>query len=176
MIDINKELGLTDTKVWDGILWPYDLIEAIATFMNETTVKDGNGVKILLSSSEYLEGDRAWADLVAVNELKQRIRYLADKILFESNYDEWFDARCEIKRITDDGSMMNHCKVVCTDNQLLYVGSDNCYPNYNEEHGIWIDDTDTIKAWYEGYLSPRWGFVQPAKEDAKTQDFAATLV
>src|SRR5256886_5764906 len=52
--------------------------------------------------------------------------------------DKWFDARCKIRRTSANGDRYNHCKVTCVDGKLLYVGSDNAYPNYNEEHGIWI--------------------------------------
>jgi hypothetical protein len=177
---LNKDVGLTGNDKWDGILWPYDLIAALALFMETAPVKDGNGVYILLTSSDY-KGDKekkGWADLVAANEFKQRIRSFVFNLLdmSDTDYDKWFNERCQMKRITDDGSMMNHCKVICTDKKLLYVGSDNLYPNYNEEHGIWIDDTNTIEAWHKSYWTPRWAFAKEAKWTAGTKDFVATMV
>jgi hypothetical protein len=179
---VNKAVGLKDKDGWDGILWPYDLLWAIATFMDNVTVKEGNGVHILLTSSKYNDKTgKGYADLVTANEFKQRIRCslstLAGYNGDDSAFDDWFNKRCTIKRITDDGSMMNHCKVICTDKQLLYIGSDNCYPNYNEEHGIWIDDQKTIDAWHKGYWSPRWNnFAKPATYNANSDDFPATMV
>jgi phosphatidylserine/phosphatidylglycerophosphate/cardiolipin synthase-like enzyme len=52
--------------------------------------------------------------------------------------------------------MFNHNKVYCVDKKLLYIGSDNPYPNYNEEHGIWIDDAKAITGWYDANFSLRW--------------------
>lgn len=71
---------------------------------------------------------------------------------------------------------MNHCKVLCTDKKLMYVGSDNYYPSYNEEHGIWLDDEETIKTWYDGYWTPRWAGAKEASTDKGTTDFTATMV
>jgi hypothetical protein len=42
------------------------------------------------------------------------------------------------------------------DDQIMYVGSDNCYPNYHEEFGVWIEDKEKIKAWKVGNWDPRW--------------------
>lgn len=46
-----------------------------------------------------------------------------------------------IRRVGEDnGKMYSHSKVVCVDKKLMYVGSDNAYPCYNEEHGVWVED------------------------------------
>jgi len=50
----------------------------------------------------------------------------------------------------------NHNKIVCVDDQLMYIGSDNMYPSYNEEHGIWIDDKDAIGAWKQKFWKGLW--------------------
>lgn len=52
--------------------------------------------------------------------------------------------------------MYNHTKAYCVDKKLLCIGSDNPYPNYNEDHGVWIDDKAASDAWYEGNWKPRW--------------------
>ena len=85
--------------------------------------------------------------------MKQRIGLLAGQI---SDLDKWFDARCKIKRTSADGKRYNHCKVTYVDGKLLYVGSDNTYPNYNEEHGIWIEDQPAIESWRTTCFERRW--------------------
>ena len=52
--------------------------------------------------------------------------------------------------------MYSHSKIVCVDEKLMYVGSDNAYPCYNEEHGVWIEDKDAVGAWLEGFFEPYW--------------------
>jgi hypothetical protein len=61
-----------------------------------------------------------------------------------------------VKRLSEDGTMYNHTKAYCVDKKLLCIGSDNPYPNYNEDHGVWIDDKAASDAWYEGNWKPRW--------------------
>jgi len=53
-----------------------------------------------------------------------------------------------VKRALGNGTdYYNHCKIVCVDDRLLYVGSDNAYPSYNEEHGVWIEDAAEVDSW-----------------------------
>lgn len=71
--------------------------------------------------------------------------------------DQLVDKKLHIKRVFKaDGTWVSHIKSVCADDKLMYVGSDNAYPHYNEEHGVWIDDQDTIKEWKEGYWQKYW--------------------
>ncbi|KAF2670233.1 hypothetical protein BT63DRAFT_478411 [Microthyrium microscopicum] len=55
-----------------------------------------------------------------------------------------------------DPNRYNHSKVVVVDDQLMYIGSDNTYPAYCEEHGIWIEDTQAIKQWKEKIFNQLW--------------------
>ena len=125
--------------------------------MNNVEPKTEHGVLVkgallLLSPSATHIG---YEDLLKAKELRQRIRWFADRPVLESDedYTKGFDA---IKRLTKAGPMWNHCKVVCCDGKLLYVGSDNPYPNYDEEHGVWMDDKDAIDKWREEFWNPRW--------------------
>ncbi|KAI6251811.1 hypothetical protein MCOR07_011032 [Pyricularia oryzae] len=52
-----------------------------------------------------------------------------------------------------------HTKVVDVDGKLMYTGSDNAYPQWNEQFGVWIEDVDGIKAWEDGFF---WGFWERA--------------
>ena len=197
---INEKVGLKGLQKWDGIMWPYgkfshgfanveilltqrplDLLLALANFMNnlnptpEDNVKkeNGPGVRIILSSQN---GGGGYEDQTAANELKQRVRWLTGTwTRSTAEFDKWFDARCEIRRISADGSLVNHCKVTCCDRALLYVGSDNPYPNYNQEHGVWIDNKEGIDAWYDSYWAPRWSQSKPADMSPNAGKRPATM-
>jgi hypothetical protein len=75
--------------------------------------------------------------------------------------DEAVDKYLHIRRcLNDDGKMYSHSKIVCIDQKLMYVGSDNLYPCYNEEHGIWVEDgvsTSSVKDWVNGFYTTYWG-------------------
>jgi hypothetical protein len=199
---INDYAELGGKDAWDGVLWPYgkhccshlmtstnakaDLIYALYNFMNHVSDPGNgtNGVFIILSSPRWQTSPernnathKGWEDEVAVKELKQRIRVFASMTTDPDEiFNAWFDARCHIKRISNDGTRFNHCKVVCTDMKLLYVGSDNTYPNYNEEHGIWIEDKIAIGDWYDKYWKLRWNNVCVATEpDKENKKFAPTM-
>ena len=70
--------------------------------------------------------------------------------------------------LNDDGTMYQHSKIVCVDRKLMYLGSDNAYPCYNEEHGFWVEDKDTVKAWLDGYFKPYWGMCTEPTDESKT--------
>jgi phosphatidylserine/phosphatidylglycerophosphate/cardiolipin synthase-like enzyme len=118
---------------------------------NETSRKS---VRILLSSPVFEGKNGGWQDGARAFDFKSRIGFLAKQP--EANLHKWFDARCKIRRVAARGERFNHCKVTSVDGKLLYVGSDNAYPNYNEEHGIWIDDEAAITAWRTDNFEKRW--------------------
>ncbi|MGC2234929.1 MAG: hypothetical protein WA584_02040 [Pyrinomonadaceae bacterium] len=45
----------------------------------------------------------------------------------------------------------NHSKMVIVDDSLCYIGSDNAYPSFNQEFGIWIDDQPSIQSLITNY-------------------------
>jgi hypothetical protein len=59
---------------------------------------------------------------------------------------------------TQDGHA-NHAKVAIVDDALLYVGSDNAYPSYNVEFGLWIGDEPSVQAFVNDYWTPLWNAV-----------------
>jgi phosphatidylserine/phosphatidylglycerophosphate/cardiolipin synthase-like enzyme len=129
--------------------------------MNNVDVTDkskDNGIYILLTAPEVGGKYAGWGDEAKLSDLKTRIKTPANNSWLNTadDMEEWFNERCHIKRISLDGSMYNHTKAYCVDKKLLYIGSDNPYPNYNEEHGVWIDDKGAIDAWYDGNWKPRW--------------------
>ena len=66
----------------------------------------------------------------------------------EQYIDKVIDEQFIVKRALGNGlQWYNHCKIVCVDDRLLYIGSDNAYPSYNEEHGVWIEDAAEVESW-----------------------------
>lgn len=117
-------------------------------------------LNILLTAKDPPKGPyHGWGDKVSAWEFRERIR-LMDGWKDDNTFDTWFKTRCEIKRINDQSTMFNHNKVYCIDKKLLYVGSDNPYPNYNEEFGVWIDHEKTIQKWIDNSWTPRWDAVE----------------
>jgi hypothetical protein len=57
----------------------------------------------------------------------------------------------------------SNAKVVSIDDELLYIGSDNAYPSFNKEHGVWVDDTTAIEAWNRKYWTSLWDMSKDPK-------------
>lgn len=165
------------------LLWTnevVDFINAVANFMDNVQVGNGHGVFILLPT-DGSGNHRGYEDAVAANEFKQRVRWMLGSIpVGQTNeeYDRWWSDRCKMKRINFGRTQYNHCKVICADKKLLYVGSDNLYPNYNEEYGVWIDDRPAIDAWYEKFWTPRWTTATDATMDLRAgrSEFGPTMI
>jgi phosphatidylserine/phosphatidylglycerophosphate/cardiolipin synthase-like enzyme len=58
--------------------------------------------------------------------------------------------------MNNDGRVMQHSKVVAVDMKIMYVGSDNAYPQYNDQHGIWIEEQNNVGAWKTEYFEKTW--------------------
>lgn len=75
----------------------------------------------------------------------------------ESKIDEAMEKYLHFRRVMkDDGNYYSHSKIICVDKKLMYVGRDNAYPCYNEEHGIWVEEPKTVGAWIDGFFKPYW--------------------
>ena len=75
--------------------------------------------------------------------------------------------RTDTEATTTKRDVYNHSKIVVVDRKVMYVGSDNAYPSYNEEHGVWIDHQDTIDHWLDKFFVPFWKMAkEPTALDA----------
>jgi hypothetical protein len=74
--------------------------------------------------------------------------HLIDKVV-----DEQFQVR---RALGNNTWYYNHSKIVCVDDRLLYAGSDNAYPCYNEEHGVWIEDAAKVASWKKKFWNEMW--------------------
>lgn len=96
-------------------------------------------------------------------QAKLEIPGLFVTMIDEKRVDEVIQNRLHVKRIIkNDGEHYCHNKIVMVDDKLMYVGSDNAYPCYNEEHGVWIDHEDTIKNWKKDYWDGLWDWCTDA--------------
>ena len=75
----------------------------------------------------------------------------------EAEIDRIVEERVLVRRALGNGiHYNNHCKIVCVDDRMMYVGSDNAYPSYNEEHGVWIEDADEVENWKKKFWNDMW--------------------
>ncbi|KAK0645825.1 hypothetical protein B0T16DRAFT_445977 [Cercophora newfieldiana] len=161
---------------WDGYLWPYDLLLAFATVIIRLrdTAKNDGGIFIVLGNKDPHPRPGSWGDLRSVADVRARIIPLVrglDKKLNEADAAalviKYFHIARMQKPYGDDGPDSIHTKTICVDKELLYVGSDNLYPSYNEEHGIWVDDKPTVADWLTNYWKVLWGKAKEPAEKVK---------
>jgi hypothetical protein len=106
-------------------------------------------------------GDRAdWEDQIAIDRIKSRLRRIMLGLPEFKTSQASVDAALKnfhVKRVLDDkGTIYSHSKIVCVDRKLMYVGSDNAYPCYNEEHGVWVVEEGKVGSWVKGFFNPYW--------------------
>ena len=137
---------------------PTDLLIALGDFLRKF-----EGRKLYILLTPYTDPTKKnipyadWADSVPAAAFKDRLRVIcADKAFTDQAWDTWFNAHVEFRRIAPDTTLINHTKAYCIDEKLLYIGSDNAYPNYNEEFGVWIEDATAVSAWVKNMWTPRF--------------------
>jgi hypothetical protein len=87
--------------------------------------------------------------------------HLIDKVVKEQ-----FEVRRALGNTT---YYYNHSKIVCVDDRMLYVGSDNAYPCYNEEHGAWIEDAAEVASWKTKFWDQMWERAVEGEPDEKSK-------
>jgi len=140
--------------------------------------KESKGLFIILTTDNQ-DGSHSdgWQDKTSFYELKRRLRIIMQNLPYQyggidaSKIDTVLDTLLHFKRTSTSKNakghdLYNHSKVVVVDRKIMYVGSDNAYPGYNEEHGVWIDDQQTIDNWLDGFLVDFWKICQePTDKD-----------
>jgi hypothetical protein len=138
-----------------------DLLIELAIALVRIKANKGKGIDILLSTSirskkQWFED---WEDQVPIWEIKRRLRIILKglRLIAENEVEALMDQYLRIRRILEnDGEKFCHTKIVCVDDELMYVGSDNAYPAYHEEHGVWIQDKATVEAWKTKFWNAAW--------------------
>jgi len=178
-----KPESLDEKSKWNGWLWPYgkfptyllapiyltqrqDMLQCSVTDENKDLLFAwakciDNGAKVQVIVTKF-DQNGGYGDPVHLETQKTRVaEVLAAFRHYTSAWDPGYakslvDKNFEIVRLRDDDGKINHSKVVCVDDELLYIGSDNAYTSFNEEHGVWIDDETAINAWKKGYWDTLW--------------------
>ncbi|KAL8378012.1 hypothetical protein RB595_008619 [Gaeumannomyces hyphopodioides] len=154
---------------WDGKVWPYDLLMAISTALVSI---DANHPKdpekgFYLVLSERVNDPLGYQDNTTLTDLKSRLEEVMSSMAKSglinpvSNVSTILETRFHAKRsVLDSPSLPDskrlHTKVVDVDSSLLYIGSDNAYPQWNEQFGVWIQEQENIKAWEDGFFWGLW--------------------
>jgi phosphatidylserine/phosphatidylglycerophosphate/cardiolipin synthase-like enzyme len=138
-------------------LFETDLLIELANALVRIKNNNGEGVFILLSSSKWSKD--GWEDKVPVWEIKRRLRIIlkGSNLVPQNEVDSLMEKYLHFRRILKNkaGTYL-HTKLICVDEKLMYVGSDNTYPCYNEEHGIWIEDEAAVQVWKEKFWLGAW--------------------
>ncbi|KAK1833511.1 hypothetical protein QBC39DRAFT_401416 [Podospora conica] len=166
---INAAFGLPPDKQWDGVLWPYDLLVALAKALSRlatlpapaSDLPTGAAIYIILSSHNKSYGDR-----IKISEFKARLiqvmKHMASKSALHvatrvEDVEGIVNDRLRLRRVRNgDDHQWMHAKTLCVDRSLLYIGSDNPYPHYNAEFGCWVEDEGYVGAWFGGFYDGAW--------------------
>ena len=163
--EIKKHTGVT----WDGYLWPYDLLTALgyalSNISNNTTDESTPGAEIVIScaTGDYQDATSVAAfknKLTGLMEGMQLLQYIHPA----GTVQETITNLLEFKRISNSTDHGNHAKLVIVDDSVCYIGSDNAYPSYNQEFGLWVDDQPSIQSFITNYWDGLWLFAQPPVE------------
>ncbi len=165
---INETLGTS----WNGYIWPFDTLcalgSALATFSQNPNIP--GKVQIVCSAPSNATG---YEDSVEPAVFRQRLASIMTG-MSELGYikpvgsiSEIVSKRVEYRRVDntpgnpDPPPHANHAKLVVVDDALCYVGSDDLYPAYCEESGVWIDDQQAIQEFVDEYWTGLWNFAVP---------------
>lgn len=169
--EINTELGLQGSAAWDGFIRPYDLFAAMGAALATMSAASGSptGIEIIGSTSSSSGG--GYEDPVVIATFLSDLATLMDGlksggyIAFEGTASQIAQTYLAYRRIDNPAKSppnhANHSKVVVVDDALMYVGSDNAYPSYNDEFGVWIDDTTSISDYVEQVWNQTWSAAYP---------------
>ncbi|KAK1704173.1 uncharacterized protein BDZ83DRAFT_736361 [Colletotrichum acutatum] len=153
---LNTKLGLD----WDEYVVPYDVMQAMCKGLLNTVKNNPQGksfgMHILLTTKDAGGG---YGDPYSWKTFREILVGLlgAQELPSGMTAAEIIQDRLHCKRtMHNDNRYGHHSKIVYVDRQPLYVGSDNIYPEYNEQHGVWTDDAKNIEAWYSQYFDTAW--------------------
>lgn len=160
---INAALG-TD---WNGYIWPYDLLRAMATAVFNMEGAGFPQAGVLLATSAY-SNTSGYRDPVRSGDFISRLVSVArgmadlkelplDAAAMEAAVAKLVHYQRVLPESKDNTSAgVQHSKFVCVDQKLAYIGSDNAYPSYNLELGLWVDDAAALQALVSDYWVPLW--------------------
>ncbi|WP_189534086.1 hypothetical protein [Paludibacterium paludis] len=148
---VNERLGVH----WDGLIWAFDTFDAMGCALATMSRTDGSDRGIDIVCSFY---DKGWSDMAHAEIFSSRLgAYMQGQALTgiikpAAPVADLVRTLLRYRRVRNDlTSNGNHCKLTLVDDALCYIGSDNAYPSYNMEFGVWIDDRTAIREFVQGY-------------------------
>ena len=123
---------------------PGGLNGASANYGNGWTIEETKNV-VLEWVSNRLANYSPYADVV--ERVRDNLRFASLRFSEDANWD-------------DGEGVGNHAKFLIADDQAAYIGSQNLYVAQLAEHGVLIDDAETVSRIIEAYWSPMWRFSQ----------------
>jgi len=161
--EINELLG---TK-WNGYIWPFDTLSALGHALTTFSQNPNVPGKVQIVCSTRIS-QTGYVDPVTAAEFREKLISVMTGmsqmgyIKPNGNIPDIVATRLEYRRVTPQSSPehANHSKLVVVDDAICYVGSDNLYPSYNEESGIWIDDQQAIQRFVNEWWNDLWMFAE----------------
>lgn len=156
---------------WNGYVWPYDMLLSLGYALTNISNNDSGATGIEIVTSCLLgTNSQGYEDPVSVGDFTDKLSgimngmqilgYISPTDSISDIITNFFSYR-RIDNSTTAPQHGNHAKLVVVDDAICYIGSDNAYPSYNEEFGVWIDDEASISSFIQGYWNDLWAFAQP---------------
>jgi hypothetical protein len=162
------EFNKTTDCHWDGFIWPYDTLVALGqgvAAMNRNP--QTHGVQLITSYYSRTEGYQnpvSDAEFLLKLVAVMNAMRLSGAISFDGDAELVVNKIVHCRRIAASQPKAKHachCKLVVADDSVVYIGSDNAYPAYCEEHGLWVGDQSSIDDLITNYWNGLWEFAQP---------------
>lgn len=154
---------------WDGYFWPLDTLSALSYALANFDADHAAKPALQIVCSYYQPDVEGYQDPVTAEEFATRLTGVMRGLQALGRIDSTLDAakivadHLRYKRISATTSgEANHSKVAIVDDTLIYVGSDNAYPSYNIEFGVWTGDSALTKAFVDGYWTALWSYAVDA--------------
>ena len=157
------------------------IAQALGKISTNTSTDDFKGVWIVLATKKP-DQHSGWEDQTSIPRFKRRLKRIMLGLptgvggIPEKDIDNALSNLLHIRRVgKDDGNLYSHSKIVCVDKKLMYVGSDNLYPCYNEEHGIWVEDEVKgpyhVGSWINSFFGPYFKNCTEPKDEEEEKWF-----
>ena len=166
VLAINEMLGTN----WNGFIWPFDTLSALGNALATFSPNPSADAKVQVVCSTPSE-ETGYEDPITPTEFRQKLisimtgMSLMGYIKPVGSISDIVSDRVEYRRVDNTPGELplhaNHSKLVVVDDALCYIGSDNLYPGYNEESGIWIDDQQAIQRFVDEYWTGLWQLAIP---------------
>ncbi len=143
---VNSVLGMK----WDGMIWPYDVIAALADTVKQESFKTVD----IVASNYQPDVHPSYGDPLGSGEFTRMLSLFAGQPV---------DKKVNYRRISHSTKIRNHAKLTIIDGeqtkgQLINIGSENMFPSYNQQFNFWLEDADAIKAFITKCWQPLWQY------------------